>query len=302
MYIFFNTFLAILLVFFVIGCFRRKAVIRKICSMTCHEKCCTLNSITKPFGFLCLPRQDIFTSTVDAWQRNLGYHSLYNKSAAHFNMVFDYQPVYFDYDGRTWLIELWKGQYGINTGCEIGVYHADRILSETEWDTTLFHAADDKDMLEISISLMRNCTPFLHVSGKHWWLTGFSMGTFSWPFQLEMEAAVTFPNCKMLAAFLSGLKKTDLCKYNFEICGLTLAFHMHPFRKKPHLFHTLAVYFSQWKNRLLCRIFLFASRPFTCSADRLLYLYYFLPFAFRRTMHVRGYRRKYMRRCTRGRA
>jgi Domain of unknown function (DUF4474) len=25
--------------------------------------------------------------------------------------------------GKTWMIELWKGQYGLMTGCEIGVYN-----------------------------------------------------------------------------------------------------------------------------------------------------------------------------------
>ena len=33
-------------------------------------------------------------------------------------MVFETLPVYFDYAGKTWLIQIWKGQYGICTGCE----------------------------------------------------------------------------------------------------------------------------------------------------------------------------------------
>ena len=42
--------------------------------------------------------------------------------APRFQMVFDALPVYFDYQKKTWLIEFWKGQYGINTGAEIGIY------------------------------------------------------------------------------------------------------------------------------------------------------------------------------------
>ena len=33
-------------------------------------------------------------------------------------MVFETLPVYFDYAGKTWLIQIWKGQYGICTECE----------------------------------------------------------------------------------------------------------------------------------------------------------------------------------------
>lgn len=297
MYIFFTFLILILLIFLIIFHFKRKCIIQKICCMTIHEKCHVLNTMIEPMGFRYLPRQDIFTSTHDAWQRNLGYHSLYNKNAAHFNMVFDYQPIYFNYYGRTWMIQLWKGQYGINTGCEIGVYYADRILPENQFDTTLFQAVADDDMLDLSMCLTRNGKPLFHISERHWWLTGFSMGIFSWPDQLEMEVTITFPNNSMMDSFLSGLMKHSYSKRDFEICGLTVAFHMHPFLTRKSWFHQSAIHFSQWKNLWLCRIFLFATRHFCLSLDRLLYLYYFVPAAFRKAMHIRGYKRKYIRQC-----
>ena len=70
-------------------------------------------------------------------------------------MVFDYLPVYFDYNDKTWMIQLWKGQYGINTGGEIGVYYADHIVSQEQLDTTLFQAVDDSDILKMSMYLIR---------------------------------------------------------------------------------------------------------------------------------------------------
>ena len=33
-----------------------------------------------------------------------------------------------------------KGQYGINTGGEIGLYYADDIVPESRWEDTLFHS------------------------------------------------------------------------------------------------------------------------------------------------------------------
>ncbi|MEI3236147.1 MAG: DUF4474 domain-containing protein [Lachnospira sp.] len=90
-----------------------------------------LDELMQPFGFLSCPQQNVITSDIDSWQRTFGYTRLFDYSAPHFKMVFDCEPVYFDYDNRTWLIEFWKGQYGISCGAEIGIYRADTILSRT---------------------------------------------------------------------------------------------------------------------------------------------------------------------------
>lgn len=297
MYILFGIFIAILLFFFVVNHHRKKCIVRKICSMSLQEKCCKLNTLIEPMGYAYLADQDIFTSTRDAWQRQLGYHDIYNRGAAHFNMVFDYQPIYFNYSGRTWMIQLWKGQYGINTGSEVGIYYADCEIPDYELDNTLFQVVSDDDMLKMSMELTRNGRPFFGVSCRHWWLTGFAMGVFSWPRDLSLNVSITFPNCTMMNAFIEGLMKHPYSRCDLTICGLTLTFNMRPLRCHKNCIQKLAILFSQWKNRWFCRIFLFATRPFCLSLDRLLYLYYFLPFAFRKTMYVRCYKRKYIRRC-----
>ena len=174
-----------LLLVFVLATGRRRWAIKKVYSMCCREKCELLNDLIAPFGYLYIECQDIISSRNDAWQRDMGYTSLFDRMAAHFHMVFDALPVYFNYRGRTWLIEFWKGQYGINTGAEIGIYYADRILSEEELSTFLFQAVEDKDMLPLSFELTRyrsdDC--LASVSKKTWWLTAFCMGRFSQPHQ-----------------------------------------------------------------------------------------------------------------------
>ena len=140
---------AFLLVFVLSSC-RRRWAIKKVYSMCCAEKCRLLNTLIEPFGYCYIECQDIISSRNDAWQRSMGYTSLFDHAASHFNMVFDCLPVYFNYRNRTWLIEFWKGQYGINTGAEIGIYYADRIVPEKEIPFTLFQAVEDKDMLPFS--------------------------------------------------------------------------------------------------------------------------------------------------------
>jgi hypothetical protein len=59
---------------------------------------------------------------MDALQRKAGYCWNYDRAAPIFNMIIDCEPICFKYGGAKWMIELWKGQYGIMTGAEIGVY------------------------------------------------------------------------------------------------------------------------------------------------------------------------------------
>ena len=84
----------------------------------------------------------------DAWQKAFGYLDAYNRAAPYLSMVFDSYPIYFDYEGRTWLVQIWKGQYGICTGCEIGLYYTDGIVKNAK-DADLFicegmYGEDDK--------------------------------------------------------------------------------------------------------------------------------------------------------------
>ena len=205
MYFFFLILLLFVLTGFIFFHKRKKKICRKICSMNFHEKCKTLTELITPFGFCYDSKQDIFSTPLDAWQREFGYTEKYNKLAPYFNMVFDYEPVYFDYNNRTWLIEFWKGQYGINTGCEVGIYYSESIISPDMRNTTLFHCVKDNDMLPISIQLIRDACTLGIIQKKHWWLTVFDVGKYCEPSRLSIPIEITFPNKQMLYSFTQAL-------------------------------------------------------------------------------------------------
>lgn len=291
MYLFFGIFFLILLFFFCVNHWRKKKIIKKVCSMCCDEKCNIMNEIIEPFGFAYLVSQDIFTSRIDAWQREFGYCTLYDDTAYHFNLVFDSLPVYFDYKGRTWLVEVWKGQYGINTGGEFGIYYADHILKEKEYKNTLFHSVSNEDMPKLSFNLFRKGIRIADVCASHWWLTAFSMGRFTNPSDLHMQANITFPNREMARSFVKGLFNAGYNEKDICVCCNTVTFC---FSCSPHrhgFFRCLRIRLAQWSNRFWCRVYLFVTRPFCLSLDRLLYLYYYLPPIFRKTFRVRRYKK-----------
>lgn len=148
-------FLLFILTLIIIFHFKKKKVLKKVCSLRADEKNKILNAMAEPLGFAYNSCQDIFTSRLDATQKIFGYTTFYDLTAPYFNMVFDYEPIYFDYKKRTWLIEIWKGQYGINSGCELGVYHADQLISPDKYNSTIFKAASPDDMPDISLFLCR---------------------------------------------------------------------------------------------------------------------------------------------------
>lgn len=281
-----------LLLVFVFATGRRRNAMKKVCSMTCQEKCRLLDDLLAPFGYCYLECQDIISTRIDAWQRNMGYTALFDRAASHFNMVLDSLAVYFPYRDKTWLIEFWKGQYGINTGAEVGIYHSDQLLADEELRIALFQAADDQEMLPLSFELAGKC-PLASVAKTTWWLTAFCMGQFSDPGELSMNISIRFPDCEMRCSFVNALHHAGMSKDHIRVCGNMVHISFCGAQgKKYGFFERLSRRLSQFSNRLFCRVFLLITMPFTTTLDRLLYLYFLLPFAFRRTITPRRYRRR----------
>lgn len=290
MYLLFGVLLLIVLFFLCVNHRRKKKIIKRICGMGTQEKCEIINEAIEPFGYCYVPSQDIFTSSFDAWQREFGYCALYDETAYHFHLVFDSLPVYFNYKGRTWLMEFWKGQYGINTGGEAGIYCADRVLSEEELKLTLFHSVSDGELPEFSFVLYKKGRRIADLRARHWWLTGFLLGCFSNPADLFMRVSVTFPDGQMACAFVDGLERAGFCKEDISVCCNTVAFSFAGSTVHHGFFARVRIRIAQWLNRFWCRVYLFVTRPFCLSLDRVLYLYYYLPANFRRMLRIREYR------------
>ena len=259
----------------------------------CYEdKYQLLTNLIEPFGYTYIPSLDIFSSQIDAWQRSFGYTALYDKTAHRFHMVFDCLPVHFDYNNKTWLIEFWKGQYGINTGAEAGIYYSDHILEESEYDTTLFESVSNPDMPVFSFQLFRHGIQIAELSRQHWWLTAFLLGCFSQSADLHMRIGVTFRNHTMRDAFVKGLIRTGYAQNDIQLSCNTVLFSFKESSLERNRFTRWRIRLTQWVNRFWCSVYQHVTKPFSLSIDRLLYLYYFLPFCFRRILRLRRYKSK----------
>ncbi len=297
MYLLFGCLLVFFLVFYVFFRHRKKKACKLLQDMCCEEKYNTLCPLIEPFGYCYEPSQDTFSTTINAPQRAFGYTARFDRYASRFGMVFDCLPVYFDYHERTWLIEFWKGQYGINLGCEAGIYKADSLIAAVNRKNTLFQSVENAEMLPISIRLYHHDKQLCQLYGKHWWLTAFRMGSFCEPEELSVQICITFPNMEMLAAFADALKEQGNTEYH--ICGrhIRILFQGCAPCKRP-LLQRIWCRVSQWWNKVLCRLFLRATAPFQSGMDRLLCLYLSLPWVFKRICQGRK-RRKCCHKCCR---
>jgi hypothetical protein len=201
------------------------------------------------------PKQNIFYSRIDAWQRDFGYCKLYDDAAVPLGMIFDCEPIHFEYGGKRWLIEFWKGQYGMTTGGEIGVYTAIIEGSENP-DDILYKCADDDDMLPMAFVLKKNNRVLFRRSAVQWWLTGFELGEFSEPSDLSMDIAITLKDKDMMQAFALKLIDTGYSANEIKVLGnaVILTFSK-PCSDQPRLHAKLISRFSQWRNKLFCKEF-----------------------------------------------
>lgn len=287
MYLLSGLLLLLCAAFLLLNHHRKKKILQKLCHMDTCKKVRLLNELAEPFGFsYCCP-EDIMTSTLDAWQRQFGYCSLFDKSAPRFNMVFDCEPVYFTCHGQTWLIEFWKGQYGINTGAEIGIYQADGMIAPEAYGKTIFHSISDTELIPMSMELFCHERKLFSIQKRHWWLTGFCTGRYSRPEELTLKCFLTFPDYCMLQGFVEGMLYTGYKRRELSICNLTVSFCFSTPKTTPPKARRLLIRWSSLQNRLFCRLYHLITRPCTCSLDRILYLYYYLPVAFRHMLRIK---------------
>lgn len=175
----------------------------------------TARKILVAAGFDYDPVQDVYFTQLDSWQRNFGFNSVYDTAAPMVGMIYSTAKIYFTYDDKDWMMEIWKGQYGITAGGEIGFYNkpTDRVMKH-------FDCVTDEEMLEISFDFY-NMDELVFTRGpeKHWWLTGFKFLHVGIPTFITLDMTIEFPNRKMANAFEKGLKDeqkkqiTDPIKY-----------------------------------------------------------------------------------------
>lgn len=161
-----------------------------------------------------------------AIQRGFGFNKAYDKFAGLANFFLDSITVYFEYAGKYWLVEFWKGEYALCTvGCEIGFYYTpvnkinSLVMEQGGPEYLIYGQIDDSDAMYVSMKLWQYKTPDqttpvkmidYHIDQPHWWAADFQTGTLyksSDRTTLVMVGSIQFPNNTMKNLFVDGLKE-----------------------------------------------------------------------------------------------
>ncbi|MDE5717389.1 MAG: DUF4474 domain-containing protein, partial [Lachnospiraceae bacterium] len=89
-----------------------------------------------------------------------------------------------------------------------------------------------------------------------------------------------------------GMKRIGCPENCRSVRGLSVCFVFRKDTAKYNLITRFWRSFSQWKNRIFCKLYLWVTRPFSCTEDRVLYLYYYLPSAFRRLLRLHRFNKR----------
>ena len=179
--------------------------------LTCRH----LGRLLRSLPMRCTPQGScttlIRTLFTRAWTRSSGASATRSATTPPpwMSMNLDCEPIFFDYDNKHWMIELWKGQYGLEVGCEIGVYTRpigssglgydllDATIGQRPGDSIRSHnlfydCASDADRLPLQATLKLNGEKlFTRGPEPHWWLTGFKWGRYADPSQFTVDVAIT---------------------------------------------------------------------------------------------------------------
>lgn len=220
---------------------RRVLLVAAVCLLgSCNE----FERLIGRLGYTYDAAQDIYVTKTNAWQRRAGYDAIVDAAAAPAGMIIDCEPIVFDRGGRKYMIELWKGQYDLCTGSEVGIYKR-AASGPMKWE-----CGDDDDMLDMSYTLRKSGAALYVRSGRHWWLTGFKPGEFSEPSELLMDVAIDFArNPDMQAPFVAALRAAGYAEV--QIAGTRVSFVFDRPKTAQPPTNPVLVAETQKKNRLL---------------------------------------------------
>ena len=155
-----------------------------------------------------------YTNDKEAWQYNFGFGKIYDFVSPYVLLEYDYIRIFFTYEGKDWMLQMWKGQYGmIFYGGEIGVYtriHSDEGVGF--W--TMFRCAAEEDWLKMEMTLWHEelngdwTREFTREYDYYWWCTGFKNGHLRQEEpadELRLTARITFKDEEMAKLVSDGL-------------------------------------------------------------------------------------------------
>jgi len=170
-------------------------------------------------GFIYDPYQNTIINQKPVFQWALGFNDIYDLFPWAVNVWADTVKCEFNYGGKDWRIQLWKGGYGVflATGGEIGIYnkpegnsveHYGAPASQSDWMNLKY------TMYNKGKELFTRPSPYLiGDEGPYWWAPGYKVLSICSDFMfgprtnVVMDATIELKDNAMAKLFIGELEK-----------------------------------------------------------------------------------------------
>lgn len=172
-------------------------------------------------GFNFKLNEALVYATIDGWMREFGFCVFYDIAANSFPLLWHYvtRRFTFEYDGLEWMIQIWKGNYLITNGGEVGVYNR-----EPGSFGTFYNSATNDQLMEMSLQVYHGDELLVNQDPQmHWWINGFQMGRRRYtPSKLTMKFSIVMPDEEMLNAFCESIDNHYRHDVTYTVDGLKI--------------------------------------------------------------------------------
>ncbi len=162
-------------------------------------------------------------TTVDCWMRNFGFCMFYDVLANSMPISYSYitRRFKFEYDGLEWMIQMWKGNYFISNGGEVGIYSRE----PGEYFNSFYNCATPEQELEMSLQVFSGNKLLVNRPlERHWWQTGFHLSNRRYlPSALTLKTTIVMPDQGMLEAFTQAIEDNVMNDVEYTVDGLAVS-------------------------------------------------------------------------------
>ncbi len=163
--------------------------------------------------------ESLVYATIDSWMREFGFCVFYDIAANSMPLLWHYitRRFEFEYNGMEWMIQIWKGNYLITNGAEVGVYNR-----EPGSFGTFYNCATNDQLMEMSLQVYHGDELLVNQDPQmHWWINGFQMTDRRYvPSSMTMKFSIVMPDEEMLKAFCESIDNHYKHDVTYTVEGL----------------------------------------------------------------------------------
>lgn len=159
---------------------------------------------------------DMFVNPQHCWQRDYGFCRLYDIVARPMGYWYMTRRIKFNYGGKDWMFQIWKGIYGLSfrTGGEVGIYN-----KPPERHVEFYDCGTDAERMPISLKVYSQDNVYIDLEQDlTWWATGYASGPVELPWNVTLESKITFNDSGMRNAFVEAAN--DFRDINCTVDGM----------------------------------------------------------------------------------